>query len=111
MAKFNILADQLPAIVAQNLVNKLYKFQTVEFVSLKGYTNSQGEEANYIIRVGQTYNSAKKHSIKQLNALPFQGWEEEETARQELLKSWSGNPRNQPQQRPKKRIHLFRSRF
>jgi hypothetical protein len=91
MANLNVLANQLPAIVAANLVKQLYQFQTVEFVSLKGYTNSQGEEANYLIRVGQTYNSAKTKSIKELKELPFQNLPEEETARQELLNSWSGN--------------------
>jgi hypothetical protein len=82
----------IPSLFAEGFAEILTakKMQTVEFVSLVGVTTKAGKKSNVVVRVGQTYESAKQKSIQELLALPLLGLPEEEKAREELLASFRG---------------------
>jgi hypothetical protein len=66
----------------------------VSFVSIKGYTNKFGEEANHLINIGASYEKAKQKDIEFLRQLNVNSFESKldktllEQARIELIDSF-----------------------
>ncbi len=52
-----------------DLLMNLGKARGTQFVSVKGYENSEGEIANFVLNLGSKYENAKKKDIAKLQAI------------------------------------------
>ncbi len=56
-----------------DLLMNLSKARGTQFLSVKGYENSEGEIANFVLNVGSKYENAKKKDIARLQAILKEG--------------------------------------
>ena len=56
-----------------DLLLNLGKARGTQFVSVRGYENSEGEIANYVLNLGSKYENAKKKDIARLQAILKEG--------------------------------------
>lgn len=73
-----------------DLLMNLGKARGTQFISVRGYENSEGEIANFVLNVGSKYENAKKKDIAKLQAILKEGKFENDLQKQaveELLQS------------------------
>jgi hypothetical protein len=76
----------------ETLINQMKLNAKGRFVSVKGYTNSDGEISDYIIRVGISLNTLKRADRLTLQSNSFTDNTEKEMARLTLLTAVSHDP-------------------